>query len=194
MPHHPEQKLRAIFHGIEYKMQNTESLLSTLIVTDHQCYRTIKSLKTTLLSYTIDTYNTGLYMHYGKLLEVIFTHHYTTSLSTYVTQIHPFLLIEFHTQIWPHGSSKGLHKWGYRWIFHVFPFYQTVHILVWTFQIFLIGTFQIYYTPWLHGTHLIYEWDGLECIGSKVVISGDRFFAVSICFYFKAVGTYSEFG
>ena len=49
-------------------LQNTESLLSTLIVTDHQCYRTIKSLQTTLHSNTIDTYNTGLYMHYGLLL------------------------------------------------------------------------------------------------------------------------------
>ena len=42
----------------EYRIQNTESLLSTLIVTDHQCYRAIKSLKTTVHSNTIDTYNT----------------------------------------------------------------------------------------------------------------------------------------
>ena len=42
-----------------YRIQNTESLLSTLIVTDHQCYRAIKSLQTTVHSNTIDTYNTG---------------------------------------------------------------------------------------------------------------------------------------
>ena len=54
-----------IFHRI----QNTKSLLSTLIVTDHQCYRTIKSLQTTLHSNTIDTYNIGLYIHYGVFLD-----------------------------------------------------------------------------------------------------------------------------
>ena len=43
----------------EYRIQNTESLLSTLIVTDHQCYRAIKSLQATVHSNTIDTYNTG---------------------------------------------------------------------------------------------------------------------------------------
>ena len=47
----------AINHRISYR--NTESLLSTLIVTDHQCYRAIKSLQTTVHSNTIDTYNTG---------------------------------------------------------------------------------------------------------------------------------------
>ena len=47
-----------LFRYHEYRIQNTESLLSTLIVTDHQCYRAIKSLQTTVHSNTIDTYNT----------------------------------------------------------------------------------------------------------------------------------------
>ena len=46
-------------NGSHVGIQNTESLLSTLIVTDHQCYRAIKSLQTTVHSNTIDTYNTG---------------------------------------------------------------------------------------------------------------------------------------
>ena len=48
------------WQNTEYRIQNTESLLSTLIVTDHQCYRAIKSLQvqTTVHSNTIDTYNT----------------------------------------------------------------------------------------------------------------------------------------
>ena len=45
---------------IHLLIQNTESLLSTLIVTDHQCYRAIKSLQTTVHSNTIDTYNSTI--------------------------------------------------------------------------------------------------------------------------------------